>query len=102
MPEQMRVEVRAGIKAGRIPHCVRGSGSNAMYLYSICPVCGEEHQIDIEDLAKNKLLTSPWFEDSPRVCCWPCTVQIKKEGLDAVMERRKESLAYELKQQSDE
>ena len=71
-------------------------------VFSICPVCGEEHQIDIEDLAKNKLLTASWFEDSPRVCCWPCTVQIKKEGLDAVMEQRKESLAYELKQQSGE
>lgn len=27
--------IRAGIKTGRIPHCVRGSGSNATYLVNV-------------------------------------------------------------------
>ena len=71
-------------------------------VFSICPICGEEWQIDLEDLAKGKLLTTSWYEDSPRVCCGPCTAEIREKGLDAVMERRKESLAYELKQQPDE
>lgn len=62
-------------------------------VYSICPVCGEEHQVDIDEL-----ITAPGFEFSRRVCCWPCTVAINKEGLDAVMKRRKETLSYELKQ----
>lgn len=60
-------------------------------VYSICPVCGEEHQVDIDEL-----VTVPGFDFSRRVCCWPCTVAINKEGLAALMERRKESLSYEL------
>ena len=32
---ESRSAIRAGIKAGRIPHCVRGSGSNATYLVNV-------------------------------------------------------------------
>lgn len=32
---ESRGAIRAGIKAGRIPHCVRGSGSNATYLVNV-------------------------------------------------------------------
>lgn len=32
---ESRSAIRAGIKAGRIPHCVRGRGSNAMYLVNV-------------------------------------------------------------------
>lgn len=32
---ESRSAIRAGIKAGRIPHCVRGNGSNAMYLVNV-------------------------------------------------------------------
>lgn len=64
-------------------------------VYSICPICGEEHQVDLDEL-----ITIPGFEFSRRVCCWPCTATINKEGLDALMERRKESLSYELEQQT--
>ena len=32
---ESRNAIRAGIKAGRIPHCVRGSGKNAMYLVNV-------------------------------------------------------------------
>ena len=67
-------------------------------VYSICPICGEEHKIDLDDL--DELITIPGFEFSRRVCCWPCTVAINKEGLDALMERQKESLSYELEQQT--
>lgn len=66
-------------------------------VFSICPVCGEEHQVDLDEL-----ITIPGFEFSRRVCCWPCTAAINKEGLDALMERQKESLSYELKQQAGE
>lgn len=66
-------------------------------VYSICPICGEEHQVDLDEL-----ITIPGFEFSRRVCCWPCTVEINTEGFDALMERRKESLSYELKQQTGE
>lgn len=65
-------------------------------VFSICPICGEEHQVD-----PGELLTIPDFDFSRRVCCWPCTVAVKKEGLDVVMERRKESLSCELKQQTN-
>lgn len=66
-------------------------------IYSICPICGEEHQVDIDDL-----ITAPGFSFSRRVCCLPCTVEIEKEGLNALMERRKASLSYELNQQTGE
>ena len=32
---ESRSAIRAGIKAGRIPHCVRGSGNNATYLVNV-------------------------------------------------------------------
>lgn len=32
---ESRNMIRAGIKAGKIPHCVRGSGNNAMYLVNV-------------------------------------------------------------------
>lgn len=32
---ESRSAIRAGIKTGRIPHCVRGSGSNATYLVNV-------------------------------------------------------------------
>ena len=66
-------------------------------VFSICPVCGEEHQVDIDEF-----VTTPGFEFSQRVLCWPCTLTLKKDGLDALMEKRKESLSYELKLQSGE
>ncbi len=64
-------------------------------VFSICPICGEEHQVDLDEL-----VTMPGFEFSRRVCCWPCTVAINREGLDVLMEHRKESLSCELKQQT--
>lgn len=71
-------------------------------VFSVCPVCGEEHQVDLDDFVGNNLFTVPGLEFSRRVCCWPCTAQIKKMGFDAVMEQQKESLAYALKQQTGE
>lgn len=32
---ESRGAIRAGIKAGRIPHCIRGSGRNATYLVNV-------------------------------------------------------------------
>lgn len=64
-------------------------------VFSICPICGEEHQVDM-----GQIVAQPDLDFYQRVCCWPCTAAINEKGLDAVMEQRKESLAYELKQQS--
>lgn len=32
---ESRSAIRAGVKAGRIPHCKRGSGTNAIYLINL-------------------------------------------------------------------
>ena len=61
-------------------------------VFSICPVCGEEHQLsDIGDL-----ITLPEFAYSRRVCCPACTGVIHSKGLDALMDERKNDLSNTL------
>ena len=66
-------------------------------VYCMCPICGEEHQIDIY-----RYLSLPIASFSQNVCCQSCTIALEEDGLDALMEQRKKSLFYELKQQSGE
>lgn len=60
-------------------------------VFSICPVCGEEHQVSIIELTQELD-----FDLTVDVCCPRCTREIKEEGLSAVMQKRERVLAAQL------
>lgn len=59
-------------------------------VFSICPICGTEHQIDITDLTGLVMMEADAEYISLQVCCPCCTRKVQKEGLSAaLMERGK-------------
>jgi len=61
-------------------------------VFSICPVCGEEHQVDLTEL-----VMEPDFNMTMQVCCPFCTREIRKDGLDATLTERGKRLSNALK-----
>ncbi len=65
-------------------------------IFSICPICGVEHQVDI---------TGPLglFKEADtehitlQVCCPYCTRKGRKEGLNTALMERRENLSHSLK-----
>lgn len=60
-------------------------------IFSICPVCGEEHQVSIIELMQESD-----FDLTVEVCCPHCAGKIKEDGLAAVMQKRERVLAAQL------
>ncbi len=66
-------------------------------VFSICPVCGVEHQVDITG-PLGLVMEGDTEYLTLQVCCPYCTGKIKKEGLNAALAEKEERLSYSLKE----
>lgn len=60
-------------------------------IFDVCPVCGEEHNVDIDEL-----VTVPGSDFSKHAFCPCCAAIFRKGGLDALMQERKKALSIDL------
>ncbi len=61
-------------------------------VFSICPICGEEHQVELTEI-----VMEPDFNWTVRVCCPYCTGKIGRDGLHAALAERQKELLNSLK-----